>query len=282
MPEVSMSVNYKFSIRFLATTLAGVVVYAGHYEYPSIPLAFDLCLTYVGDVSYSFYLVHWPIILFGRYASMDSTIFGFSSIIILCIVVAVLLYEFLDKLISTKAGFMVFTQTGIIFGIILILCLNMLSLNMNPTEQKVEVFKKFIHNLSIQEVIQVNEDIEKSCYKSPLLDCHNESALSAMYPDAHFGKEWSNTCVVDYNKNGTKTIALLGNSFASRFSITAEKGLKEFSNVKKLYVITRAACTIFDTLNAVGESRWRCNDLIGKTIAFLKEVRPDIIIHISR
>ena len=281
MPEISISVDYKFAVRLLATLLTGVIIDVGHHTKLLLPVTLDVFLTYLGDISYSFYLVHWPIILFGRYAGYDSTVFGFISITVLCIIASVLLYEFLDKLIPTKTTFTVFTQTGVVFGIILMLCSNTLLLKLNLTEQKIEQSKDLSPNLSIQEIIRINENFERTCYQSPIHRCHNESTISRIYPMIKFGKEWGNTCVVDIQKNGTKTVALLGNSFASRFAVTAAKGLREFSSVKKLYLITRAACTIFDTLNAVGEPQWRCEELLGKTRTFLRTVRPNILIHVS-
>ena len=281
MPEISTSINYKFSVRLLATILGGIIVYAGHYTQLQLPMLVDVCLKYLGDISYGLYLIHWPVILFGRYIQRDSTVSGFIFIIVFCIIASVLLYERFDKIVPTKSARTVFVLNMIMFGIILMFCVNTPFPKWNHREQKIEKSHDFGHHLSIKEIIKINEDIGKTCHVLPVNDCHDDFTISKIYPKVIFSKEWSRHCVVDFRKNGTKTIALLGNSFASRFSISAIKELKKFSNIKKLYVISRAACTIFDTLNAVGEPQWRCNELIGKTAAFLEEIRPDVVIHVS-
>ncbi|KAE9552132.1 hypothetical protein FO519_004668 [Halicephalobus sp. NKZ332] len=234
------------------------------------------------DISYSLYLVHWPVILFGRYSNNDSNTFGFVFIIAMCVVAAVLLYEFLDKTIPTKTAFVVFIQTGVVFGIILVICFYSPSLKSSTLEQKIELPKDLGANLSIEEIIKMNEKFGATCQKPPIQNCHSDPTISRIYPEFHHSEMWSNNCVVDFNENGTKTVALLGNSYASRFSITAVEVLKEFPSVKKMYFISRAACSILDILNAIGAKEWHCEELMEKNMAFVKEVKPDIIINMAR
>src|SRR5690606_14893727 len=137
MPEISKSVDYKFAVRFFTTTLSGIVIYTGHHETLLIPKVFDIFLTYLGDISYSFYLVHWPIIVFGRYSNTDSTIYGLIYIAISCIIIAILLYEILDKVVPNKSTYVIYIQTGVIFVGIMFICFNDLSSKLNYIHQKV-------------------------------------------------------------------------------------------------------------------------------------------------
>ena len=96
-----------------------------------------------------------------------------------------------------------------------------------------------------------------------------------------FVNYWNHKCSVNINENGTKTAVLFGNSFASRFSYTAVEALKGTS-IRKLYVYSRATCAMFDTLNKIEGEMWHCNESIGRHIAVVKKIKPDIIINVSR
>ena len=281
MPELSTAMNYKFSIRLFATLLGGIVIYIGHYTQPPLPTYLDVFLTYLGNISYSFYLVHWPIILFGRYTSTDVSTFGFISIAVICVVVGILLYEFLDKLIPTKATFTVFIQTGAVFGIILMLCFNSLSLAPNSTKEAINITHNSRKSLSIDEVIKLNNEMEKTCKTLPF-KCLNDSVSYRTIGNFKHWAEDSYSCAIDIHKNGTKTVALLGNSYAMRFATAALDGLRDFLSVKNMYLISRSWCPMFDTLNKIPNSYAYCDEMIGKNIAFVKEVKPDIIIHVAR
>ncbi|KAE9549106.1 hypothetical protein FO519_007688 [Halicephalobus sp. NKZ332] len=232
--------------------------------------------------SKNFYLVHWPVILFGRYSNIDSNTYGFVSIVMICIVVSVLLYEFLDKIVPTITTLFISVQTGVIFGVILMICFYSPSLKPNIPEKKIELSKDPVANLSIKEVIQINEKFGATCSMLPINNCYNDTTLYEIFHEIENYRLWNHNCVVDFHPNGTKIVALLGNSFATRFSITAVKVLKEFPSVKKMYLISRASCTVFDTLLKMENAGWHCEKMIGKNIDFVKRVRPDVIINIAR
>ena len=282
MPPISTTSEYKFVVRLLATLFGGIAVYTGCYVQLSLPVIIDLCLTYVGDISYSFYLVHWPIILFGRYMNMDSNVYGFVSIVIICIVAAVLLYELLDKIIPTKSTLAVFAQTGVIFGLILTFCFCPFSSNSNVYKQKLEMTQDLGAQLPLEEIIRLNEEFDKSCSKLPISDCNNDPELYNIFRENNTNKNWMHSCVVDLNESGTKTILLLGNSYVSRFSYTAVEVLKNFPSVKKMYLVTKPSCTMFDTLLKIETSQGTCSKMIGKNLEVVKTIRPDIVIHVAR
>ncbi|KAE9549078.1 hypothetical protein FO519_007717 [Halicephalobus sp. NKZ332] len=282
MPELSTSVDYKFVVRLLATISAGAIVYSGHYEQPPIPEILDSFLTYLGDISYSFYLVHWPVILFGRYSNTDSDTYGFTSIVVICIVSSMLLYELLDRLIPTKSTFFIFTLTGFMLGVILMICLDPFSLRFNLLRQKLNVSEDLGASLSIEEIIKMNEQFEATCNKVPVDKCYNDSILRKIIPKFHFYSGNSHSCAIDVHKNGTKSVALLGNSFAARFAGTALEGLKAFPSIKKIYLISRVSCPMLDTLNNIWTPDAHCEEVTGKTKALLKKVRPDITIFVIR
>ncbi|KAE9548025.1 hypothetical protein FO519_008765 [Halicephalobus sp. NKZ332] len=273
--------EYKFAVRFLATVLGGVIVYSGHYDQLPIPRTVDTFLTYLGDISYSFYLIHWPVILLGRYSYTDSTMSGLIAIVLICIIGSVLLYEFLDKVIPTKTTFVVFIQTGIVFTIIMMLCFNSFSLHSDILRQKFELHKDADANLSMKEIIKINEKFVLSCNKLPISNCHSDPTMNRIFSEFKHSINWVHSCAVDLHPNGTKTVALLGNSFAARFSVTAIEALKEFPSVRKMYLISRPDCTMFDTLNNGALRRWHCEEMVGQNIAFAREIRPDIIIHVA-
>ena len=136
--------------------------------------------------------------------------------------------------------------------------------------------------LSIKKVIRLNEQISKTCGTLPIKNCHNNSGLHEIYPYFEVPYGWNHNCVVNFNKDGTKTVALIGNSFATRFTSVAVKVLKQFPNVKKLYVITRMSCLMFDSMIKVEYPGWYCDKRIGYNMAFMKKFRPDILINVDR
>ena len=58
-------------LRFLATSFGGIAIYYGHQQSPIhtgvIRKAFEKAYIYYGDISYSVYLIHWPIIILAKY-----------------------------------------------------------------------------------------------------------------------------------------------------------------------------------------------------------------------
>ncbi|KAE9547846.1 hypothetical protein FO519_008943 [Halicephalobus sp. NKZ332] len=128
----------------------------------------------------------------------------------------------------------------------------------------------------------MNEKFGTTCRPIPIDNCHNDSTVYSIIEKFEYLPIWNHNCVVDLHPNGTKIVVLLGNSYASRFSFTAVEALKEFPSVKKMYFISRASCTIFDTLLRMEEPQWHCEEMLGKDMAFVKKVKPDIIINMSR
>ena len=59
-----------FTLRLLSTSLAALLIFLASSFQPRIPEFWDKGLNYLGDISYSIYLFHWPILLFSKYTAV--------------------------------------------------------------------------------------------------------------------------------------------------------------------------------------------------------------------
>ena len=67
MPTLSTNFFYTILVRVTATLLTGIAMYAGWDHEPNF---FSNICVYFGDISYSVYLIHWPVIILAKYVQV--------------------------------------------------------------------------------------------------------------------------------------------------------------------------------------------------------------------
>ena len=106
--------------------------------------------------------------------------------------------------------------------------------------------------------------MEKDCNWDPLL---LEVAPKPTKAAAYF---------CSYEGSGNAVIYFTGNSFALRQLHAIRKALNRV--YKKLYFVARPACMTFEVFNKNLALYWECDEVMNKTVKFLEQIRPDIMI----
>ena len=175
IPEFCTSVYYKFSIRLLATILSGLTIHFGQYFDISFLQKLDTGFTYLGDISYCLYLVHWPVITFAKYIFINSVFYP----AIISIFGSIILYEVVDKNALKQKASLVFICTGTLFIIVLL----GLFFSTPPKDSNSVTTVSINSKMELNTLIKLNEDYKKSCPDLPIENCHNDSELDQVIPE---------------------------------------------------------------------------------------------------
>ena len=101
---------------------AALVIYAGRARYAGLLLRNSLAV-WIGSISYSLYLVHWPIVVLYRYVAMDFSLYARLMAIVAAFALAFLLHRYVESplrnprpgaLLSTPSAFLKASATSTI------------------------------------------------------------------------------------------------------------------------------------------------------------------------
>uniref|UniRef100_A0A7E4W315 Acyltransferase n=1 Tax=Panagrellus redivivus TaxID=6233 RepID=A0A7E4W315_PANRE len=251
-PQFSTSVA---PIRILATVSAGLAVYAGKYGTAKVDKGFWVGpLTYIGDASYSIYLVHWPVIVFCKYFGVFETV-SLPILIFIIFALSLLTHHYFEK----PVGNFTLRKTALICLAIYILAI-------------FSTYFQSIYNFH-SKIILENDRISQTCNHVPELDaCNWDPEILEIYPKSN--KSASFAC--SYKGHGNATVFVTGNSFALRQVKAVRAALN--GNYKKLYFVARPGCITFDRHNDYMHPYYQCWEIRGKVLKFLKKIRPDVLV----
>lgn len=221
-----------------------------------------------GKISYSLYLIHWPIIVYWKYLELPFRFFDKVIIFIICTFFSYLMFEFLEKKLK-KININIFIKKYLLILIFAIISITLINIYIIKNDGIPKRFfknnkilyedKKFIKdNLNNIEIIWKNYSSNSQLFIS--------KGIFDQYVD-NFRKNHSNT--FDSKK---KNLVIIGDSMASDFfNILLKMNLKEEFN---LIIFSNGSCrfTYEDLVN--------CEDNL-KIQRKISQINPDKIV-ISR
>uniref|UniRef100_A0A914YZQ5 SGNH domain-containing protein n=1 Tax=Panagrolaimus superbus TaxID=310955 RepID=A0A914YZQ5_9BILA len=258
MPKLCDNDFYQSFVRLISTSLGGFAIFLGAQSssYGSFSMTTKIGI-YLGDISYSVYLVHWPLIILAKYLMIFETT-PLWHILILIFGISIAQYHLFEKPLLHQSSKMTFAVCGIIYGLlILTLC--------QP--------QSFGYVRVTHPAVAANQQIAAQCNQLEMnKDCNWDEEMLEIAPKPK--KSAAYFC--SYNGTGKATVFFTGNSFALRQLAGVKKALE--GKYKTLYFAARPACLTFETFNQGYEKYWQCDEIFNKTVKFLEKFKPDLMI----
>ncbi|CAI5445108.1 unnamed protein product [Caenorhabditis angaria] len=214
-------------------------------------------LAYIGDISYSLYLIHWPISSYCKITGMSNYALLF---LFLAVVVSMLIYHSFEKWYTKQSNIFIFilsislviVNLGILYHQLFIKNEESVSYNLKLTDDKTfEEAKRMNHEWNLKD----KESITFRCNGRP----HGWCSYDGL------------------NKNNTLRIFAFGNSWTSNHA----KLLYEECG-PKVKEILRGAISACEPLYKFPTEFNGCPDFLVEVEKHLEEFKPDYAFHITR
>ncbi|CAI5443750.1 unnamed protein product [Caenorhabditis angaria] len=228
-------------------------------------------LTYIGDISYSLYLIHWPIYAYWK-LTQNENILMLIVAIILSIASAALVYNYFEKWYTVLSN----RNVAILSAILLIG--NVMILHHETINEHLEDQKNVLHNFTSLDGIIDNltlEDAQKINYDWNINDNNNLITNLCNYTSTPpFG--WCNMTGLDQNDNKKYKIMVLGNSWAANHAkiLHQECGYK----ARIMIIGAKYGC---EPLYPSDKAE-RCYKDIDDFKKHIEDFQPDYAFHITR
>jgi hypothetical protein len=253
---------------------------------------------YFGDISYSLYLYHWPILLFIKYYfaiiidpnHIEMNIYHHVLMIIvfsISFIFAFISYHLIEKyFLSNTIGYLkVYLFIVISYAVLLLLLIDVKyrSHNRQPT----------IHNVTIQlstsEIIRINEAIGQKIGFPWLNQCEHYPATIVDRIGADCQTHYYLSCILnnDTTENNARfNVLVLGDSHAHRHFYAIRNSLRQLnnSNVSGVHLFSQSGCIpIIDNDRIVDADNGLNCPLFRKCIRRLvSEMRPDYLFFFTK
>uniref|UniRef100_A0A7E4VSW1 SGNH domain-containing protein n=1 Tax=Panagrellus redivivus TaxID=6233 RepID=A0A7E4VSW1_PANRE len=238
--------------RLISTFLTGITIVFGAEATTilSVPPLISSFLLYIGDISYSVYLVHWPLVILTKYLDIFNHYYAF-PLIIAIFALGILQYTLFEKPLSRQSQ-------KIIYAVILMLNIACIVLLQNQSA----ISDAFANP---ENYLDVNENLFTQC-KNEI-----ESQFKCKNPNLPYlaKRKPFHSFLCQYDGTGSLTVLLTGNSYAMRmYQSLVNSGKHKF---KKLIVATANTCVLHKKLS-------NCEDVGGNLHRTLADVKPDVVI----
>uniref|UniRef100_F1KYS5 O-acetyltransferase oatA n=1 Tax=Ascaris suum TaxID=6253 RepID=F1KYS5_ASCSU len=307
-PVILFIPNNEFLCRLTVTAAATLIVARIS---PSVNDFFNnetLLLT--GDISYSLYLVHWPVIIFFRYIHHADKLLFTESLIVaqLSFLLAYLSFKTIEKYFIREnlAKALIFTSLLFFSSIML----------MNYPKVPLLVLKQQINQSSTTMLLPDESEngtvaktsFENDCFAFRYQDYRPEEITSSMLRDAQIANErfmhyWPkdipedslpdplvdkyfrskniNIPLTAYYKNSGKTsIAIFGNSFAHRSLYAVIRAFGQ--RAKEIRLLANVGCPPFIGSIYTDSVGVECGPFLNASVELIEEMKPDITFLIFR
>ncbi|KAK6726719.1 hypothetical protein RB195_004810 [Necator americanus] len=240
--------------------------------------------TYVGHISYSLYLVHWPIyIIFWQYNFRDTV--GLSCGLILSILVAVVLTETFEKL---------YLQAGVRTVLCLIVCLYAVNLLLIDKQKKHDLLEQELESavnlftpVCLSKNMNTNCDIPFSATKLGIEQVLRLNTLFTMsdvqllsYKECSYRRGWHipwGYCdLPSESRNPARKIMVIGNSYAANQARLVYE-MCHSSDVD-VQVFAMGGCNVL-TIDRQYHHCWKSHSVFNKVV---REYKPNVLFVLSR
>lgn len=138
----------------VAPSLGAALIIYGGSQRASIPILTNPVVSYIGRISYSLYLVHWPVAVFANYVFGEKA-FHLCGLVVQCVlmlILAALSYHFVERpfLTTHNAGRKILNVRPLIGAsvAVVLLCVGVIAGNgwnwrLNPTQRRINTFEAF-------------------------------------------------------------------------------------------------------------------------------------------
>lgn len=227
-----------------------IIYFADEKEYVTRVLSSRL-FVFIGVISYSFYLWHYPIFAFSKIADLSQSLSSKMFYIFIALILSIFSYYFIERKFRKPSGLKgMYGASFFIFSALLILAFNIYSLNSNG----------FSFRLG-----PMYADKESGDWRVNGKECHDLS--------------FESRCVLKPHANKNKEIILIGDSFTYQYS----KALKEISSDNGWGVqhLAKGGCPfILDSIRfKKGKEKIICTLHNKKVSKLLDTLPPSVIIY---
>uniref|UniRef100_A0A7E4VAL5 Acyl_transf_3 domain-containing protein n=1 Tax=Panagrellus redivivus TaxID=6233 RepID=A0A7E4VAL5_PANRE len=256
LPFISDTIVKDTSIatRLLSTILTGVAIAFGARATTllQIPSTLSKALQYVGDISYSVYLVHWPLVVLTKYLGIFTPFYAF-AIVVAIFALGITQYTLFEKPLSKQPA-------KNVYAVILLLNIACIAILHNQSTIR-DIFA------DPENYVEKNEKLFAQCKKDYAA---RDTCKMPKFPWLGNRRFVNHLCESD--GTGSLTVLLTGNSYASFFyKSLVDAGKHKF---KKLIVAAAAGCLI----HKKGPYGKDCTDIQDNLPRILADVKPDIVI----
>ena len=245
---------------------------------------------FIGKISYSWYLIHWPIFVVFLLAGNRMDISNQLAIILISFLLSIVSFYVIENPIRHNQSFKSSLKNTYILGISLILivssvCGGLIYFKTKSLESITsQPQKQVVVDKTEAEVVQkVKEGLELKTLPSnlvvPLEKVSTDKAGGCIYLEPEEKLDQKHNCTKG-DLNSKKTIVLLGDSHANQYSDIFDKIAKE--NGYKLISYMKVSCPIYDIAqfsHKLKKDYTECSNWRKEVLDKVATINPDILIH---
>ena len=242
----------------LATSLCLLAVSPGASCTTTTPLARGP-LKYIGDISYSLYLWHWPVLVVGQHLLTEKTAYSQAALVLTAFLLAHLTYRLVENPIRQYQNARVSPKWQIVASLVVIVLINvqLIKWHNSATDQIAT---------EAPSVLALARSDAPEIYRYGCDDWY----ASAQVKTCHFG-----------SKEAPKVAVVWGDSIGLHWFPAIKQALDLDSGEWRLEVITKSSCPIVDQpifYQRIGRIYTECSEWKKGAAAYLSKLQPDLIL----
>ena len=273
--EFSRHTPYPGNLALLPTLATAAIVIAGTATTTSLPLRV-LCsrpFQYVGDLSYAWYLWHWPVLVFARAAWGALTPVESLAVILASWVPTAITHHAIENRFRYSRAFARRPRRALSFGFACIAAATAMAIGLTAIQPRIDTASS--HEVSGAVAAQRGEPLQTKADALRPTPRQAKNDRGRLYDDGCLvrqdGGPESPPCVYG-DENGHRTAVLFGDSHAMHYFRALERVATRRG--WRLVALTRAACTAADVAYEP-----RCDEWRAAALRRIERVeRPDLVL----